>query len=249
MATQQVIIIGANSAIAKALYEKIQLQPNTLMTVIARNASNTEPQVDTHQQSTVQTILINTYDEVEITKAVERIKENSQLPISQVFICNGVLHTNNIKPERRLEDFSVDAFHYILSANTVVPLLCLQQLLPLLSKQKSSCKITILSARVGSITDNKLGGWYSYRASKSALNMLLKTASIEFKRRAKHVKLISFHPGTTDSGLSKPFQKNVAEGKLFTPDFVAEQLLSIVEKTLIDNTLSYIDWQGKHIDW
>jgi hypothetical protein len=79
--------------------------------------------------------------------------------------------------------------------------------------------------------------------------MLLKTASIELARRAKKVKLISFHPGTTDTPLSKPFQKNVPNGKLFTPDFVAEQLLGVVDKTEVDGELTYVDWQGKRIDW
>lgn len=242
MATQQVIIIGANSAIAKALSVKFQQQPDVLLTLITRS-----PEEIKHP--TIQTIAINNYDEADIIKAVASVKNTSNLPISGVFVCNGVLHTKNIKPERRLEDFSADAFNYVLSTNTVVPLLWLKQLLPLLCEQSLKCTVTVLSARVGSITDNKLGGWYSYRASKTALNMLLKTASIEFKRRAKHVKLISFHPGTTDSALSKPFQKNVAEGKLFTPDFVATQLLSIIEQSTSDNSLSYVDWQGKNIDW
>jgi NAD(P)-dependent dehydrogenase (short-subunit alcohol dehydrogenase family) len=109
--------------------------------------------------------------------------------------------------------------------------------------------VTVFSARVGSISDNHLGGWYSYRTSKAALNMLLKTVSIEFSRRAKNIKIISFHPGTTDTLLSKPFQKNVPEGKLFTCEFVANQLISIVSDTAIDGELSYVDWQGRNIDW
>ena len=109
--------------------------------------------------------------------------------------------------------------------------------------------MVFLSARVGSINDNRMGGWYSYRASKSALNMLLKTAAIEYARRAKNVKLIAFHPGTTDTALSKPYQKNVAKGKLFKPDFVARQLLSLVAKTPVDGTLSFLDWDHQAVDW
>ena len=109
--------------------------------------------------------------------------------------------------------------------------------------------MVFLSARVGSINDNRMGGWYSYRASKAALNMLLKTAAIEYARRAKNVKLIAFHPGTTDTTLSKPFQKNIPEDKLFKPDFVARQLLMLVAKTPIDGTLSYLDWDHQSIDW
>jgi NAD(P)-dependent dehydrogenase (short-subunit alcohol dehydrogenase family) len=111
------------------------------------------------------------------------------------------------------------------------------------------CKIVVFTARVGSISDNKLGGWYSYRASKAAMNMLIKSASIELARIAKNIKLISFHPGTTDTPLSKPFQKNVPKGKLFTPEFVAKQLLGIVENTTVNGEASFLDWQGKSITW
>ena len=242
----QTVIIGANSAIAKALSEQILLQSNTLLTLVSRGEQFSTSNKAYSPSS--RAISIAQYDEENIMLAITEIQKNPN-PISQVFICNGVLHNEHIKPERRLEDFSVESFEYILNANTLVPLLWLKHLLPLLSNNQSPCKISVLSARVGSITDNALGGWYSYRASKSALNMLLKTASIEFNRRAKHVKLISFHPGTTDSPLSKPFQKNVVPEKLFTPAFVAKQLLDITDNTEVDGTLSYIDWQGKHIDW
>ena len=93
------------------------------------------------------------------------------------------------------------------------------------------------------------GGWYSYRSSKAALNMMLKTAAIELARRAKNIKIIAFHPGTTDTPLSRPFQENVSAGKFFTCGFVAKRLLSIIEHIAIDGTVSYLDWQGNSIDW
>ena len=107
----------------------------------------------------------------------------------------------------------------------------------------------MFSARVGSIEDNRLGGWYSYRASKAALNMMLKSTAIEFARRSKNIKLIAFHPGTTDTTLSEPFQKNVPVGKLFQPSFVAQQLLSILEDVSVDGRASFLDWKGNDIDW
>jgi NAD(P)-dependent dehydrogenase (short-subunit alcohol dehydrogenase family) len=116
-------------------------------------------------------------------------------------------------------------------------------------KGQNNCILIALSARVGSIGDNKLGGWYAYRASKSALNMVMKTAAIEYSRRAKNVKLIALHPGTTDTNLSKPFQKRVAEDKLFTPSFVAKQVTEIMNHASVDGQLSFLDWAGKSIDW
>ena len=107
----------------------------------------------------------------------------------------------------------------------------------------------MLSARVGSIADNHLGGWYSYRCAKAALNMGLKSAAIELARRAKGIKLVAFHPGTVDTPLSEPFQKNVAPEKLFEPAFVAERLDEILAAHAADGELSYLDWAGKAVPW
>ena len=128
-------------------------------------------------------------------------------------------------------------------------MLWMKHLTNYLSKLKNTCVITCLSARVASINENELGGWYCYRASKAALNMMFKTTAIEFKRRAKTTKLVLFHPGTTDTPLSKPFQKNVPKGKLFSPEFVASKLSEVIETRHIDGNVDYIDWQDKSISW
>ena len=94
-----------------------------------------------------------------------------------------------------------------------------------------------------------MGGWHSYRASKSALNMVLQNMAIEYARRAKNVKLIAFHPGTTDTALSKPFQAAVPSGKLFSPAFVAARLAQLMDNAELDGQLSYIDWDGQPIPW
>ena len=97
--------------------------------------------------------------------------------------------------------------------------------------------------------DNPSGGWNSYRASKAALNMLLKTAAVEFARRARNVKLIAFQPGTADTFLSRPFQGSVKPGNLHTPEFVAEHLVDIMNAQTMDSELSFIDWENKAIAW
>ena len=132
--------------------------------------------------------------------------------------------------------------------NTFLPALWLKTLAPLL-RSKEVCRIALLSARVGSISDNRAGGWYSYRASKAALNMLIQSAAIEFARRAKNVKLLAFHPGTVDTPLSAPFQHNVPDGKLFTPEYVAHQLLDLLTALPADGRASYLDYAGKPIAW
>ena len=242
MEKQITIIIGANSAIAKALAQEVIIDQQLI--VISRN-------VDFYDQdifASARLISLKNYDESEIVSAVNTIKHSSNGVISRVFICHGILHSENCQPEKRLEDFSVQAFNEVITANTITPMLWLKNLVPLLTS-KSECKVTVFSARVGSISDNELGGWYSYRTSKAAMNMLLKSAAVELSRRAKNIKLISFHPGTTDTPLSKPFQANVPAGKLFTCDFVAKQLLRIVKNTELDGQASFVDWQGNLIPW
>lgn len=109
--------------------------------------------------------------------------------------------------------------------------------------------LVFLSARVGSIADNHLGGWYGYRASKAALNMMLKSAHIEYNRRAKNICLVSYHPGTVATQLSESFRANVPEGKLFSPEFAIAKLLIHTQALTSENGPHYIDWQGKTIPW
>jgi NAD(P)-dependent dehydrogenase (short-subunit alcohol dehydrogenase family) len=94
-----------------------------------------------------------------------------------------------------------------------------------------------------------MGGWYSYRSAKAALNMGLRSASIEMARRARGIKLIAYHPGTVDSDLSKPFQRGVPDGKLFTPAFAAERLDAVLDQHRADGELAYVDWAGETIPW
>lgn len=158
------------------------------------------------------------------------------------------LASQTLWPEKRLEDINAQALHEVFQSNTVVPTLWLKVLFKVL-KSKAPCVVSIMSARVGSIGDNRMGGWHAYRASKAALNMVLKNMAIEYARRAKNIKLIAFHPGTTDTGLSKPFQASVPSGKWFTPAFVATQLANIMQGEEFDGLLSYVDWKGEPIDW
>jgi len=238
------LIIGANSEIAKAL--ALQLQPEELSHLIVISRNIDFYQQDKFKQSTV--IPIENYQESSIQEAVLRIQQSGSAPIGQIFICHGLLHSEHLQPEKKLQDFNAENFSEVISVNTITPMLWLKSLVPILHK-KMACKMVFFNARVGSISDNKLGGWYSYRASKASLNMLLKSAAIELARSDKQIKLISFHPGTTDSPLSKPFQKNVPLGKLFNPAFTAQQLLTIVEQSEFDAQVSYVDWKGSEIPW
>jgi NAD(P)-dependent dehydrogenase (short-subunit alcohol dehydrogenase family) len=187
------------------------------------------------------------YEENAMLSIVDSLKQFKG-SFSKVCICHGILHGENMFPEKRMEDISVDMMQKIFYANTVVPSLWLNLLRKLVSGA-SDCKMACFSARVGSTGDNRLGGWYSYRASKAALNSLMKTFSIEYARRAKNTKLIAFHPGTVNSEMSKPFHATVPNGKLFEPDYVASCLSKVMDDLPVDGQLSYVDYAGKPIPW
>ena len=134
----------------------------------------------------------------------------------------------------------------VFQINTIAPALIAQQLLPLMRKGHKTV-FSVLSARVGSISDNRLGGWYSYRASKAALNMLLKNLAIEHKAILPQAIICGLHPGTVDTSLSKPFHRNVPEGKLFTTLESVEYLLEVVNDLSAKDKGKVLAWDGKEI--
>ena len=237
-----IILFGASSGIAQAYLKHLDNQQQKF-NIVCISASDLQPNSSISQFTT-------DYSSPELARIVAQLKQQ-ETDLHQVIIFNGLLHNSDHMPEKKIEDIDSDYFNQLMHSNTLTPILCLKSLLPLLT-HKTECTITALSARVGSINDNKLGGWYTYRASKAALNMLFQNAAIELSRRAKKTKLILFHPGTTDTELSKPFQRNVPAGKLFTPAFVAEQLFELTNNnpTLeLNGEADYLDWQGNHIPW
>ncbi|QQQ50707.1 SDR family NAD(P)-dependent oxidoreductase [Pseudomonas syringae] len=159
----------------------------------------------------------------------------------------GILHQDGAKAEKGLAQLTLASLQAAFATNTFAPILLLKHLLPLLRKQPST--FAALSARVGSIGDNRLGGWYSYRASKAALNQLLHTASIELKRLNPASTVLAIHPGTTDTELSQPFQANVPEGQLFEPAFSADRIIEVVGAHGPADSGTFWDWDDKPIVW
>ena len=238
------LVLGASGGLAQAIISELMADAD-IDTVIAVSRN---PAPEHFSTGPVTPIWIETeYSEPAMAAVVEQLQSFSGR-ITRVVICHGILHGDSLWPEKRLEDISAESLQTVFQANTVVPVLWLK-LLHRLLKSKQRCVVAALSARVGSIGDNHLGGWYAYRSSKAALNMMLRTLSIEYGRRVKNVKIISFHPGTTDTALSKPFQASVPSDKLFTPAFVAERLCGIMAEAEIDGQLSYLDWDNKAIPW
>ena len=231
-----VAVIGAGGAIGRSLAILIQNTVGATGYFFARHS--------TAQQPDVPLIVCDICSEASITCALGGIP--SDIQFDQIWLTTGFLHSLDQGPEKSLRDISTDFMMQTFQVNTVGPALVMKHFLKRL-KRKGDAKFLALSARVGSISDNHLGGWYSYRASKAALNMLLKTASIEMRRINPQSVIAGLHPGTVDSALSKPFQKAVRGGQLFTPDFAAEKLWQVAQGLSSEDSGQIVDWAGKKI--
>ena len=188
--------------------------------------------------------IINYQDETSIEESA--LVASKDKPIDMVIIATGILHEGKLMPEKSLKDLSAEKLQRLFEVNTIVPLLIAKHFLPKLSRETRSIFAT-LSARVGSISDNQLGGWYSYRASKAALNMIIKNIAIEISRFNKKAIIVGLHPGTVDSNLSKPFQGNVPDGKLFTPEYSTQKLLEVLTSLTSKQSGKCFAWDGKEI--
>lgn len=159
----------------------------------------------------------------------------------------GILHQGGARAEKRLAQLDLASLQATFATNSFAPVLLLKHLLPLLRTQPTT--FAALSARVGSIGDNHLGGWYSYRASKAALNQLLHTASIELTRLNPLSTVLLLHPGTTNTQLSQPFQANVPAKQLFDPAFAAQCIIKQVGRHGPSQSGTFWAWDGQPIEW
>jgi len=235
-----IAIIGVSGAIGSALLEHYLANGKTTE-IFAFSRTPIE-----HPDERVNAVSLDLTDQKSIEKAAARIFSQS---LDLVIAATGMLHDKSegqLQPEKTLKQLSAENMAEVFAVNTIGPALLLKYFLPLLKRDSKSVFVA-LSARVGSISDNRLGGWYSYRASKAALNMLIKTAAIEYNRLNKQAVIAGLHPGTVDSGLSKPFQARVQEGKLFSPKKSAAHLVSVLENLKKKDSGKCFAWDGQEI--
>jgi NAD(P)-dependent dehydrogenase (short-subunit alcohol dehydrogenase family) len=168
----------------------------------------------------------------------------AQAPFQLIINTIGALHSDRFMPEKRLADLNAEQLAQMMQINAIGPALTIRHFSKLLDPMHSV--MVTLSAKVGSIEDNRLGGWYSYRASKAALNMLIKTASIELERTKPNAVLIALHPGTVNSGLSKPFRGQ----QIGRPaaEAVAD-MFRVIEGLSKDNSGSFLTYSGEKLPW
>lgn len=167
-------------------------------------------------------------------------------PVHLAVVASGILHGDDLQPEKTWRHLDAAAMAKLFAVNAAGPALVAAALLDHLPREGKSV-FAALSARVGSISDNRLGGWHAYRASKAALNQIVRTCSVELARKRPGALIVGLHPGTVETGLSAPFRGNVPAGKLFTPDHSAARLLEVIDALTPAVSGRCLDWQGEEI--
>ncbi len=220
------LVIGASGALGTAFCELLKQDPRCAG--VRALGRHTVPELDLERPETI------------ANAATELAAE---APYQLIVHAAGLLHRDRIKPEKSFSAIESEALQAVFQVNTLGPALVLRHFLPLLEPRGA---MAMLSAKVGSIGDNRLGGWYAYRASKAALNMLIKTAAIELARTRPQSRLLSLHPGTVVSGLSQPFR---GATKARPADIAAAQLLTLIDQLTPADSGHFFAYDGERLPW
>ena len=225
------VLIGSSGGIGNALKKELSLKVGSKNLICySRNIDNK----------------LDLTNEKQISEATEELKSKN-VRINILINAIGYLHDKNYFPEKKISDINNDHMLKSFKINTIAHALIIKYFSPLMV-QDSTSVLACLSARVGSISDNYLGGWFSYRASKSALNQIVKSCSIEFKRKKSNIIFVCIHPGTVLTNLSNPFL-NKDKNNFFTPEESAKKILKVISTLKIENSGNFLDYQGKIIPY
>ncbi|MBK3466140.1 SDR family oxidoreductase [Pseudomonas sp. MF6776] len=220
------LVIGAGGTLGTAFCEQLEQDPRCAR--VRALGRHTVPELDLERPETI---------------ASAATELASEAPYQLIVHAAGLLHRDGIKPEKSLSAIEPDALQTVFQVNALGPAMVLRHFLPLLDPMGA---MAMLSAKVGSIGDNRLGGWYAYRASKAALNMLIKTAAIELARTRPQSRLLSLHPGTVISGLSQPFR---GASSARPADVAAAQLLTLIDQLTPADSGHFFAYDGERLPW
>lgn len=232
-------VIGATGGIGGAFVDHLEACP-AVSRICGLSRSEPSP-----RGNKVSWLRLDITDEGTIADAAAELKR-AVGALDLVIVATGILHDGAVQPEKSWRAISASAMEHVLHLNTIGPALVAKHFLPLLARDKKAA-FAALSARVGSIGDNELGGWYAYRASKAALNMMIKSLSIELARRNPSALCVALHPGTVDTGLSKPFQGGVSPPQLFSAMQSTRYLLNVLEDLTPERSGGLFAWDGTEI--
>ena len=230
------VIVGASGGIGRALTQLFLSHGHTVHALSRTGDSAAHGDIPGRLDLT---------DEDSVASAAQQVAAAGAPDL--VLVATGLLSSEDgLQPEKSYRQQSLSAFYQVFAVNTFGPAIVAKHFIPVMPR-KDRAVFAAISARVGSISDNQIGGWHAYRASKAALNMLIRNYAIEQSRRNKDFISVGLHPGTVDTELSKPFQSNVPSDKLFSPDQSAAYLFEVIQKLRPEDSGKVFDWQGKEI--
>lgn len=241
------LVVGASRGIGLAITQRL-LQEQYIQRVYASyRHPDTAAGLLNIGDERLQTIKADLTSHEDLQGVAAEIQANGDHPD---FVINsaGILHEHEIQPEKSLNQCHQDSLARMFQVNSIGPLMLARTIIPLMPRDRSG-HFTVLSAMVGSISDNRLGGWYGYRASKAALNQFMRTLAVECQRSHPQLCITAIHPGTTDTSLSRPFQANVRPGRLYKPSQSAARILQVVSDAKAEQSGHFINWDGKPIPW
>ena len=232
-----IALIGANGGIGRAMVTQLSQSEN----VARLFALSRQPPAEVGSRVTFPPIDIT--HEASVGLAAQNLEGQS---LDLILVTTGLLHAEGLAPEKTVRQLNSDSFEKLMAVNTLGPMLVAKHFLPLLNRQRKTA-FAAISARVGSISDNRAGGWYSYRASKAALNMMLKCLSIETRMRYPQLIVAGLHPGTVETSLSEPFRRNVPPEKLFSAEQAAGYLLQVLDGLTVEDSGRVFSWDGREV--
>ena len=229
------VVIGASGGIGRAFVEALSDDERFgCVHAVSRSVIAAPNTVRRHRADVT--------DEASLAAAAATIGAEGQVEL--VIVATGILHEDGLSPEKTYRALAPDALARVFAVNTIGPALVAKHFLPLLPRQGRAV-FAVLSARVGSIEDNRLGGWYGYRASKAALNQIIRTLAIEAGRNRPDAIVIGLHPGTVATTLSRPFRPDDAASGIFTPQESVAHLLRVIELADRGQSGRVIAWDGR----
>ena len=242
-----ILIQGGGRGIGLALARRALAEGTERLVVTAREPGSSAAHAELAGDARLTFVPLDITNDAGIRNAAGEIK--ALVPrLDRVICTSGILRKGDIRPEKRIADIDAEALVTLYRVNALGPVLLARELWPLL-KGDHALQFSAISARVGSVSDNRLGGWYGYRASKAALNQLMRTLSIELARANPNACVATLHPGTVDTDLSKPFQGNVPADKLFTADDAAAHLWRVLDGLTPADTGTLFAYDGSVIPY
>lgn len=244
------VVVGARGGLGRAWVERL-LESGRFSTVLALSrtplSANASPCAQSVRAAPAR--LVEGHIDLQEASSIEQAATLASTlpPIREVIVASGLLHASDgLAPEKSLRALDPAALQRLFAVNAIGPAMVARHFMPRMPRD-GRVVFAALSARVGSIADNRLGGWYGYRASKAALNQFIRTLAIEWSRTAKASVCVGLHPGTVDTALSAPFQSNVASDRLFTPEQSVAALDAVLASLSAADSGQVFAWDGQPV--